>query len=294
MLPATTHDLVGREGDLQTLSGLVGSERLVTVVGPGGVGKTALVRALAARLGAGPVTELPTAYFVPLADVDDDAAVRSVVARHLGLQDSGDRRLDDLLGAGDALVVLDGCEHVVDGAAAVAADLLEVPGLRLVATSREPLSVVGEHVFGLSPLDVPDVDDVYDADAVTANPAVRLFLRRAAAAGATPVPADQHSDLVRLVRALDGLPLALELAAGRSRCRSTRWPSGWTTAPISCGRPPGACRSGIAARWRWSTGPTACSTTTNAGSSSRCPWRRVVPTCAPWSPWASRPGSCRT
>ena len=212
-------ELVGRDSELAALTDLLGSGRIVTIVGPGGVGKTALARTVVDRVASGQVRDtayLPACYVVPLADVDDGDGVRALVARHLGLHDSGDRGLHAMLGAGDALVLLDNCEHVVDAAAAVAADLLEVPGLRLLVTSREPLSVVGEHVFALGPLEVPDdlegsVDD---------SPAVRLFLQRSHAAGAPPVRPEERPDLLRLVRALDGLPLALELAAGRSRALS--------------------------------------------------------------------------
>jgi predicted ATPase len=201
---ATTTALVGRDADVVRLRELLAAERLVTVTGPGGVGKTRLALDGVAG-GEWSVCELT--------DVDAAEDVPGAVAESLGFP-SVDAAV---VGVGDAerRLVLDNCEHMVSAAAEVAALLLRrCSRVRILATSREPLHVDGEHVFPLAPLDVPTGDD---PDHVRDAPAVRLFVDRARTYGVTLTVDEQTAPaLAVLARRLDGLPLAIELAAARA------------------------------------------------------------------------------
>jgi len=192
---------VGREAELARLTELRAT-RLVTIIGPGGTGKTRLAIEAAA----------PGACFADLSPVDDPALVPAAVLGALGLREAGlqgqsadpARRLAGAL-AGEALaLILDNCEHVVAAVAALARTLLaECPGLTIVATSREPLGLTGETLLPLTPL---------------AGDAVRLFADRAAAVRpGFAVTAENRHTVEEICAALDGLPLAIELAAARLR-----------------------------------------------------------------------------
>ncbi|HEU5025264.1 MAG TPA: LuxR C-terminal-related transcriptional regulator [Spirillospora sp.] len=216
-LPAETTRLVGRERDMAELAALLPGERLVTLAGPGGIGKTRLAR----HLAAGVAGRFPGgAWLVPLADVRDARLVPQAVAAAVGVaEEPGRAPADTLLAALRArgmLLVLDNCEHLVQDCAAFAHRLLGgCPALHVLATSREPLRVPGEVVWRVPPLDLP-AETVTDVDRIGGHAAIRLFAERAAAArpgfgltsGNAPV-------VVRLARGLDGMPLALELAAAR-------------------------------------------------------------------------------
>jgi predicted ATPase/DNA-binding SARP family transcriptional activator len=199
-IPEALTSLIGREDELRCVVRLFEDHRFVTLVGPGGVGKTRLAlevaRGEAAVLADG-------GCLVELAAVGDPSAVRTAVASALEMPDPG--RLAELIGRRDVLIVLDNCEHVIDAAAAVAEDLLRrCPGLRLLATSREALRVGGETVWPVPPL--------------AADDAVRLFVARAKAAGAQLEISDDLLALIGDICArLDGMPLAIELAAARAR-----------------------------------------------------------------------------
>jgi predicted ATPase len=221
-VPAATDDLVGRQRELRVLEALLARSRMVTVTGPGGVGKTRLtlelLRRLVPRSDAG-------ACFVELAAVDDPSLVASAVARALGLAVESDGELAvaeavaTAVGARDLLLVLDNCEHVVATVARVVGHLLpRCPALRVLATSREALQVRGEAVHALAPLSsvvVASDGTVSDGDAV------ELFARRAAQVDPTFVLDDTNRETVRrLLEELDGLPLAIELSAGRLRTLS--------------------------------------------------------------------------
>ncbi len=175
-------------------------QRFVTLVGPGGVGKTRLAlevgRTESAALSLG-------GCLVELAPVGDPAGVRAAIASALDLPDPS--RLAEVIGDRDLLIVLDNCEHVITTAAEVAEDLLRrCPGLRLLATSREGLRVGGETIWPVPPL--------------AADDAVHLFIARAQAAGAPLELSDDHLATISDICArLDGLPLAIELAAARTR-----------------------------------------------------------------------------
>jgi predicted ATPase/DNA-binding SARP family transcriptional activator len=200
MIPAALTPLVGRDRELRELVQLVDTERFVTLVGPGGVGKTRLAvevaRAAAEGLEFG-------GCLVELAPVGDPAGVTAAIATALDLPDPS--RLADLIGDREMLVLLDNCEHVIAAAASVAEDLLRrCPALRVVATSREGLRVGGESIWPVPPLAAAD--------------AVSLFVARAHAAGGSPNAADEHLGMIADICArLDGLPLAIELAAARTR-----------------------------------------------------------------------------
>ncbi|AXB48863.1 BTAD domain-containing putative transcriptional regulator [Amycolatopsis albispora] len=217
-LPTALTSFLGRSGDLRQVSALLGDGRLVTLTGPGGAGKTRLA-VEAARHWPGETC------LVELAPIDTDVA--QAVLSALGLREStfpADRpatppadRLVAALATRNLLLVLDNCEHLVDEAAALTARLLAAcPALRVLATSREPLAITGEATWPVAPLPVAP-PGAPPADAVT-YPAVRLFAERAAAVrpGFT-VDERTVGDVQRICAALDGLPLAVELAAARVR-----------------------------------------------------------------------------
>ncbi|MGW1341642.1 alpha/beta fold hydrolase [Kribbella sp. NPDC002412] len=195
-LPAEV-ELIGRDAAVDEVAERLASARLVTLTGAGGVGKTSLALAAARRSG-------DEAWLAELAALDAGATADEVSA---------------LIEATTGLLVLDNCEHVIEAAADVAARLLrESPELRILATSREPLAVAGEHRWPVPPLGLPSAD----TDAA-ASPAVQLFVARAAAADPRfTLTADNTAAVVALCRRLDGLPLALELAASRVAAMDVR------------------------------------------------------------------------
>jgi predicted ATPase len=195
-------DLVGREAELALVADRLRHRRLVTLVGPGGIGKTALGRAALDRCRAA----FPEGgHVVDLTRVDSPAAVPESIAAQLGY--ASFRALLDAPGDHDVLLLVDNCEHVVDAAAALAVRLLDnAPALRVLCTSQVPLDVDGEVVFELSPLALSD--------------AVALFRRRASAQRTTRPFGPSDDAVHELCRSLDGLPLAIELAAARTRTLS--------------------------------------------------------------------------
>ncbi|MDA1361767.1 BTAD domain-containing putative transcriptional regulator [Glycomyces luteolus] len=217
-LKAQLTSFVGRETELDALAAAVTASRLVTVTGPGGAGKTRL--AVEAATGLSSVAPQGV-WLVELAAVGDDADVAPAVLRAIGARESGllepsahdaASRLEEYFADQDALVVLDNCEHRIDAAARLAARLLGAcPGLRLLATSREPLGIGGEHLFPIPPLPI-------SIDSPESSPAVRLFRERAAAVRPDfRLDASNTEAVVEICRRLDGLPLAVELAAARMR-----------------------------------------------------------------------------
>ncbi|WP_049570768.1 BTAD domain-containing putative transcriptional regulator [Nonomuraea sp. SBT364] len=228
-LPVPLTELVGREDEVATAAGLLGSARLVTLTGPGGVGKTRLALATAATLtGAFP----DGVWLVELAGVSGGTeAVAEVVAARLGVRDetaSGSRpgvrpealarRLAGALRGLRLLLVLDNCEHLVEPVAELAGLLLgAAPELRVLATSQEPLAIPGEVVRAVAPLSLPTGDRLRESNAV------RLFVARAAAAApGFALDAANEEWVAAICRRLDGLPLALELAATRVRALGVR------------------------------------------------------------------------
>ena len=219
-LPAEMSSFVGRESDVREVRALIDDNRLVTLIGPGGSGKTRL----SVEVGNRRPGEV---WRVELAPVGDPAEVpqavlsalrlrgQALIGRMAPMADSVPplTRLSEALAGRELLLILDNCEHLIAAAAEVADALLRAaPRLRLLTTSREPLGIPGERLFAVEPLALPPVG----ADAATASgfPSVRLLLDRASAFALT----EQNVEaVVRICRALDGMPLAIELAAARLR-----------------------------------------------------------------------------
>jgi predicted ATPase/DNA-binding SARP family transcriptional activator len=219
-LPASFGGLIGRERAVSEVRTLLGSGRLVTLTGPGGVGKTRLALEVAAELAGG----YPDGtWLVELAAEIGDAGVAELVSAAVGLIDSASPvpladRLAGALGSRQLLLVLDNCEHLIGPVAALAGRLLRAgPGVRILATSQEPLAIGGEQRWEVPPLELPGLADG-EAGLVAQAGAVRLFVARAAAAvpGFT-VDAGNARAVASICRRLDGIPLALELAAARVR-----------------------------------------------------------------------------
>ncbi|WP_131764053.1 BTAD domain-containing putative transcriptional regulator, partial [Actinomadura fibrosa] len=242
-LPAALDELIGRDQAVEQARALLATERLVTMTGPGGVGKTRLALEAAARSSG---DHPDGVWLIELAPGNPTTAseIAEHVARVLGLHDERSRngnahdpeardrgvrgtawgvgddplgRLVGVLRARRALLVLDNCEHVVEAAAELAAALVRgAPGLRILATSREPLGVPGERVQSVPPLDLPEPGTA--PDALAEYGAVRLFAARARAADpGFALDAASAPSVVAICRRLDGIPLALELAATRVR-----------------------------------------------------------------------------
>ncbi|WP_336206062.1 LuxR C-terminal-related transcriptional regulator [Nonomuraea sp. LPB2021202275-12-8] len=209
-LPAEPNRFVGRERDVDELCRVLGRARVVSLCGVGGIGKTRLALRVAAGIGP----RYPEGvWLVELARIARPELVVEEIARVLGVREEAGRPLLDTMTArlrnGPCLLVLDNCEHLVEECAEVAAALVaSCRELGILATSREPLRIASELVWRVPPLDLPEGEGS-DAEAV------QLFLERATAAG-TRLGPDSLPDVVRLCRALDGLPLALELAAART------------------------------------------------------------------------------
>ena len=213
--PAALTSFVGRAGPVREVAGLLAEHRLVTVTGPGGVGKTRLAgqvaRAVAGRFADG-------AWLAELAPVGDPAQVPGVVAAALGVREQPGVPVAEavarVLARQQLLLVLDNCEHVIGAAAELCAGLLAAcDDVRVLATSREPLAVAGEARYRLGPLTLPGDGDPGEAGG---SEAVALFADRARQADAQFALTGETGPVVaRLVARLDGMPLAIELAAAR-------------------------------------------------------------------------------
>jgi non-specific serine/threonine protein kinase len=220
-LPAQVSSFVGREVELAEVRRLIAGARLVTLTGAGGAGKTRLGLQVAVELAEDGGQEVWFADLAPLGDAD---LVAVTVAAVLGVRQEPGRAmlstLAEAVGGRSLLVVLDNCEHVIDACVKVADALLRAcPNLRLLATSREPLGIGGERVYRVPSLGVPADGD--DPAVIWASEAVRLLADRAAAQGATLGRDGPAAEVVgRLCRRLDGIPLAIELAAARLRAMS--------------------------------------------------------------------------
>jgi predicted ATPase len=220
-LPAQVSSFIGREAELAEVSRLVTGSRLVTLTGAGGAGKTRL----ALKIAAGLLDESADGvWFADLGPLQDPDLVPATVAHVLGIREDPGRPLADMVidAVGDRrlLVLLDNCEHVIDACAKLADALLRgCPNIALLATSREPLGIDGERVHRVPSLGTPAAGD--DVAAIRASEAVRLFEDRAARHGVSFAWDDRTASVVgRICRRLDGLPLAIELAAARLRVMS--------------------------------------------------------------------------
>jgi predicted ATPase/DNA-binding SARP family transcriptional activator len=201
-LPAAVSSFIGRSRELDDVSNLVGTRRLVTLVGPGGAGKTRLALEVGERVRADFGDGV---WLIELAPLKSGSDVTSAVATAVGLDDSG--RLERYVAERRMLLLFDNCEHVIDDAASVAASLLRAgPGVSVLATSRERLGASGELLYSLHSLE--------------ADEAAELFVERARAGGLPADAVDQFDAIARICDQLDRMPLALELAAARTRSLS--------------------------------------------------------------------------
>ncbi|WP_214325808.1 ATP-binding protein, partial [Nonomuraea sediminis] len=228
-LPAPLTSFIGRDDDLARIDTLLAAGRLVTVVGPGGAGKTRLAVEAARRHRH---EYRDGAWMIDLASVTEPAKVGAAVLAGIGLRGGAmfEARmrvegsdldvLADHLGSRESLLLVDNCEHLIDAVAHLVAALLSrCSGLRVLATSREPLAVDGEALVPLGPLALPGPDDGVEQARRAAS--VRLFTERAAAVRpGFDVDETTLPEVRRVVRGLDGMPLALELAAARLRTLS--------------------------------------------------------------------------
>ena len=226
-LRASLTSFIGRQEELARVSALLESGRLVTIVGPGGAGKTRLANEIAAGWVS---RKADGVWLIELAPVTDAKAIAQAMLGALGLLDTRavERRVDrqgrdsvehllDVLSQADCLLLVDNCEHLIGPVASLVDQLLATcPDVRILTTSREPLGIVGEALCVLPPLGLPPVG-VSAADAV-GHPAVQLLVERAQQVSAGFVVDDGTvAPVTEIVRRLDGLPLAIELAAARLR-----------------------------------------------------------------------------
>jgi predicted ATPase len=235
-LPQPPTRLVGRQPELTALDGLRAEAdvRLITLTGPGGVGKTRLLVELARRHEA---DYRDGAVYVRLEGLTDPALVAAEIAATLAQRDGSDGPSADGLPAylreRELLIVIDNFEHLIS-AAMLIAELLELaPGIRVIISSRTALRIRGEHTFAVEPLELPGDDS---AAAAAHSPAVQLFLQRAAESNRKlEVDATVSRTAAKICRALDGLPLAIELAASRSRSFSPGQIADQIATPLSIG-----------------------------------------------------------
>lgn len=219
-LPAEATTFVGRRRELAELRRTLAGARLVSLVGPGGVGKTRLAIRMATDLERG---FADGAWWVELAEIRDPVLVINAVVAALDLRDQAAAQPLPILLSHvrdrELLVVLDNCEHLLEASARLVADVLRAaPDVRVMTTTREPLQVPGEHVIPVPPLGLPAADGGEPLAQLRQNEAVALFTERAAAASGTfELTSSNQAAVVHLCRRLDGLPLAIELAAVRTR-----------------------------------------------------------------------------
>ena len=219
-LPADATSFVGRRRELAEIRKKLTTARVVSLVGPGGVGKTRLAIRAAADLGRG---FSDGAWLVELADLHDEALVTNAVVAALDLRDQAATTPLQVLAANlqdkQLLLVVDNCEHLLDATAQLVAGIIRTsPGVRVLTTSREPLQVSGEYVVPVPPLELPEPDGTGPLSLLRQNEAVMLFAERAAAASGTfELTTLNQAAVVQVCRRLDGLPLAIELAAVRTR-----------------------------------------------------------------------------
>jgi predicted ATPase/DNA-binding winged helix-turn-helix (wHTH) protein len=217
-LPSRVTNLVGRAAATKLLRDLLSAYRVVTLTGPGGIGKTAL----ATEVARGTLVDFADgSWLIELAVLTDPGLVTSAVAAAVGLQLGGEtispEAIARAVGGRSLLLILDNCEHVIDATAdLVEAIILHCPNVTVLATSREVLKIAGECVYRVPPLDIPS-SDVEDAERLLERSAVELFVTRTQAIDAEFSPrADILPSIAAICRHLDGIPLAIEFAAARA------------------------------------------------------------------------------
>ena len=221
-LPADLTTFIGRRTEVEHLVELLASARLVTLAGAGGSGKTRLAQQVGVRV-AGSFDH--GAWFVDLAPTTNPDLLINVVARVLHVSERPgatlEKTLFEWLRQHQLLLILDNCEHLVDACAAFAESALrQAPPLRILATSREALNVPGETVWRVPPLTLPAEADALDPDEMLGFDAIRLFADRAAAVTSFQINYDNVKTVADICRRLDGVPLAIELAAARTKLLS--------------------------------------------------------------------------
>jgi transcriptional regulator with XRE-family HTH domain len=225
-LPPQATAFIGRRPQVEAARGrlLRGDVRLVTLTGPGGCGKTRLALEIAAEV----IEQFPDGvFFVPLAPIADPNLVAATTAQVLGLRESEDRSLRqsvrDYLRHRRMLLLFDNFEHVIAAGSDIADLLAACPHLKALVTSRAPLRIYGEHEIAVPPLTMPELRTPQPLEAVAGYEAVRLLVQRAQAVrGEFALTQDNMQALVEICRRLDGLPLAIELAAARIKLLSPR------------------------------------------------------------------------
>ena len=222
-LPIQLTSFVGREREIEQLTGLLAKSRLLTLVGAGGVGKTRLGLEVAEHV----LDEYKDgAWFVELGSLYEPQLVVHKVSATLGLRGGGEKSsievLKEYLHLKDVLLVLDNCEHLLQVCAELVAELLLFcPNLRVLASSREPLGVPGETIYQVPPLSTPNLEQPLDQDSLERSEAAQLFIERARSyQPAFQVEEDTAPAIARICHLLDGIPLAVELAAARVRVLS--------------------------------------------------------------------------
>ena len=217
-LPTQLTSFIGREGDVADARRVLGTTRLLTLTGPGGIGKTRL----SLQLGADVVQEFPDGvFFVPLSAVRDADLIPSALAQSLGVAINGNRApaeaVEEFLQGKKVLLVMDNFEQLLPEGAAAVSDLLHAsPGLKVVVSSRAVLRVYGEHEFPVRPLQLPDIRTLPSVEALSQFEAVKLFIERAVAVKPDFQATNENAPAIAgICERVDGLPLAIELAAAR-------------------------------------------------------------------------------
>ena len=227
-MPLELTDIVGRRNELQALTAAIASDRLVSLVGMPGIGKTRLALELASRRDPG---QDPEVWWVDLASLADPELVAQAIATSLGIRtlvrQPPVETISEVIGERQGLLLLDNCEHLVDTVAALVTGLLaRAPRLRVLVTSSEPLGVTGEVVIGLQPLSLPELETgplgVHELRRLLqSSESGQLFITRAIEALPTfHLTSANTPAIVKICRALDGIPLAIELAAARLKVLS--------------------------------------------------------------------------
>lgn len=217
-LPVQLTSFIGRENEMKQLKSLLKPNRLITLSGSGGTGKTSL----ALQIGAEMIDEFTNGvWFVDLAPLFEPLLLPQTFLKVFGLKEDQSKTMEetlcDYLKNKQILIILDNCEHLIDECSALTEKLLsEVPGLKMIATSREALKCRGEYIYNLLPLGLPDPTEIISAEKFSQYEAVKLFIERATSIDSKfSVNNDNAAAVAGICQKLDGIPLAIELAAAR-------------------------------------------------------------------------------